>query len=75
MPPEKYSAKTVFSLIGNEIVSRPEQREKAQPPMFVTESGIVMLVRPEQPEKADSPMLVTESGIVMLVSPEQPEKA
>ena len=49
-----------------------EQLEKAEEPMLVTLSGIVMLVIPLQPEKAYSPMLVTLSGSVMLVSPLQP---
>lgn len=43
--------------------------------MFVTPSGIVMLVKPEQPENALSPILVTLLGIVMFVKPEQSENA
>ena len=56
---------------------RPLQIEKAQPPILVTELGIVTEVRPLHPEKAQYPILVTEcfefskvidSGITM--SPE-----
>ena len=57
------------------IVVRLEQPENAQPPMLVTEFGMVTLVKPEQPRKAPRPMLVTELGIVTLVRPEQPSNA
>ena len=53
---------------------RPEHLEKAQLPMLVTFSGIVMDVSPEQ-RKASTPMLVTLLGIVIDVRPEQSEKA
>ena len=43
------------------------QPEKAEFPMPVTLSGIVMLVRLVQPEKAEFPIPVTLSGIVMLL--------
>ena len=54
---------------------RPEQPEKAELPMLVTEFGMVTFVKPEQPENAELPMPVTEFGMVTLVSPEQPENA
>ena len=44
---------------------------KAQPPIEVTELGMVTEVSPEQLRKADSPMDVTESPMVTDVSPEQ----
>ena len=37
---------------------RPEQPEKAAPPILVTPLGMVTEVRPEQPEKAEEPILV-----------------
>lgn len=57
------------------IEVRPEQPEKAELPMLVTELGIVIDVRPEQPLKAFSPMCFIDSGIVIEVRPEQPENA
>ena len=48
---------------------RPEQLEKASPPMLVTELGMVTLVRPEQPENASLPMLVTVLGIKEFIHP------
>ena len=48
---------------------RPLQPENAEPPMLVTESGIVTDVRPLQPENAELPMLVTEFGIWPLFTP------
>ena len=40
-----------------------EQSLKAQLPMLVTLSGIIMFVKLSQSKKAPSPMLVTLSGI------------
>ena len=57
------------------IEVRPEQPQKAPPPILVTELGRVIEVRPEQPQKAELPILVTDSGIVIEVRPEQPQKA
>ena len=42
------------------------QPPKADEPMVVTLSGIVMLVKLVQLLKADEPMLVTQLGIVIL---------
>lgn len=47
-------------------------QQKALPPMFVTEFGMITEVR-SQPLKALFPMLVTELGIVTEVRPLQPE--
>jgi len=44
---------------------RPEQPSKAQPPILVTEFGIITDVRPEQPSKAQAPIFVTEFGILI----------
>ena len=49
----------------------PEQPEKANLPIEVTELGMVNEVSPEQPEKAYSPIEATELGMVSEVSPEQ----
>ena len=51
--------------------SRDEQPLKADEPMVVTLSGMVMLVSPLQPRKAFWPMLIKLSGIVTLVKPLQ----
>ena len=45
------------------IEVKPEQPEKAELPIEVTELGMVTDVRPEQLEKAELPMLVTLLGI------------
>ena len=42
---------------------------KANPPILVTEFGMVIDVKPLQPEKANLPILVTEFGIVTDVKP------
>ena len=52
-------------------LSRFEQPENAEPPILVTEFGMVIEVKPEQPENALLPMLVTEFGIVILVKRKQ----
>ena len=49
---------------------RAEQCLKAQLPIVVTPSGIVMAVREEQSSKACSPIVVTLSGMVMAVREE-----
>lgn len=49
------------------ILVRPLQPKKAELPMLVTLSGIVILVSLAQCMNAALPMLVTPSGIVMLV--------
>jgi hypothetical protein len=53
---------------------RAEHPQKAQWPIAVTESGIVMAVREEHPLKAARPIDVTPSGMVMAVREEHPEK-
>ena len=55
------------------LVKTP-QPVKADSPMLVTLSGMVMLVKPQE-LKAELPMLVTLSGMVTLVKPVQLEKA
>ena len=47
---------------------KPVQPEKAELPILVTDSGIVILVKPVQPEKAELPISATELGIVTEVS-------
>ena len=47
---------------------------KANIPIDVTDSGIVMDVSEEHPRKAPCPIDVTDSGIVMDVSEEHPSK-
>ena len=54
---------------------KPLQSEKAESPMIVTLSGMVIEVNPVQPRKAPSPMLVTLSGMAIEVKPLQPRKA
>ena len=49
---------------------RPLQPEKAEPPMEVTELGMVTEARPLQPKKAELPMEVTELGITRFVTSE-----
>ena len=49
----------------------PEQQEKHEIPILVTELGMVMEVKPVQPRKQSYPKLVTELGIVMEVKPVQ----
>ena len=53
---------------------RPEQPEKAEFPILVTEFGIVMEVRPEQLLKAELPILVTPSRMVREESLDKPLK-
>ena len=48
---------------------RPEQSEKAQSPMEVTELGMVTEVSPEQSMKAQPPIEVTELGMIVLLQP------
>jgi len=86
--PAGYARKAVLSLLYNTPLSevysllqgetfisvRLLQPEKAQFPMSLTLSGIVMDARLVQTAKAQSPMLVTLFGIVMLVKPVQLEK-
>ena len=57
--------------LGIVIDVRPEQPEKALPPMLVTELGMSIEVRPVHPWKAHHPMLVTELGMVksVIISP------
>jgi len=55
--------------LATEMVARPEQPSNAQPPMEVTELGMLMAVRLEQPENAPMPMEVTELGIVVFLQP------
>ena len=50
------------------------QDEKADPPILVTEFGMVTDVKPLQPKKEASPILVTEFGMVTDVKPVQQEK-
>ena len=68
-------SKKLFSKFGRLLPSkvievRPEQPQKADFPILVTELGIMTEVRPEQREKAYSPILATEFGIVIEVRPE-----
>ena len=51
------------------------QFENTPCPMFVTLSGIVILVKLAQPSNAELPILVTLSGIVILVKLVQPKNA
>ena len=46
---------------------RPEQPEKALPPIEMTLLGMVTVVRPVQPEKALPPIDVTPLGMVRSV--------
>ena len=55
------------------IEVRLVQPLKAQPPIEVTELGMVTEVRPAQPLKALLPIEVTEEGMVTEVRPVQPE--
>ena len=55
--------------LATEMVARLEQPRNAQPPMVVTELGMLMSVRLEQPENAPMPMEVTEFGIVVFLQP------
>ena len=61
---------TVFPL-STTIEVRAEQRSNADPPMLVTELGMVMEVREEQPANASYSMLVTELGRMIEVREEQ----
>ena len=53
----------------------PLQPSKADSPILVTLSGIIMLVSPVQPEKAEFSILVTLSGIVIFFISVLPLKA
>ena len=57
------------------MLAKELQFSKAEPPMDVTDSGIVMLAKDSQPSKTEAPMDVTDSGIVMLAKDLQPRKA
>lgn len=46
---------------------RPEQYKKAYSPIFVTLSGMAILVSPVHPLNANSPMLVTLFGMSIFV--------
>ena len=59
----------LVTLLGIVTDVKPEQPEKALPPMVVTLLGIVTDVKPEQPEKALPPMVVTLLGMVVLLQP------
>ena len=65
----------LVTLLGIVTEVKPEQSEKAWPPMLSTLLGIVTEVKPEQFEKAKSPTLVTLLPIVTDFKPEQLEKA
>ena len=74
--PLNTSVPHVGGVIALQVISfKAEHSLKADLPILVTPSGIVIEVKPVQAEKADSPMLVTPSGIVIEVKPVQPEKA
>ena len=61
-----------FNHLSSDLSGREGQPKKASLPIFVTDSGMEMLVRLEQPQKASSPTFVTDSGMEMLVRLEQP---
>jgi hypothetical protein len=57
------------------MLDSDEQPMKAKLSIFVTVSGMAMLVKSVQPSKALSLIIVTELGIVMMVSSVHPLKA
>ena len=61
-----------FNHLSSDLSGREGQPKKASLPIFVTDSGMEMLVRLEQPENASSPISVTDGGMEMLVRLEQP---
>lgn len=61
-----------FSFIGDSRLVHPE---KAESPMAVADSGMVILVRLRHPKNALSPMAVTELGMVIWVRLLHPKNA
>jgi hypothetical protein len=56
------------------MAAREEHSKKAQLPIFVTESGIVMAAREEHPQKASLPIDVTPFAKITSVSSSLPMK-
>ena len=64
--PEKVELLILGGVVDlNVILRSPEQPEKAEPPIDVTELGMVTEVRPVQSRKAELPIEVTELGIIV----------
>jgi len=62
-------SETLVTVVGIEMLGKPEHPLNALAPMLVTLVGMVMVGRLVHPLNALTPMLVTDAGIVMLVRP------